>query len=83
MSTITDALLIRDDNGVFYAIPRDLLERCRVEQPTDEVQGYLNPQPLPPGRSAYSVLGFSPVAIRSGGDLGNPAAPLGITLIGR
>jgi hypothetical protein len=60
----TDALVIRDDDGTVYAIPQELLRQCEVSE-ADEVQGYLNPQPIPPGRTmgSFHVLGFAPVTL--------------------
>ncbi|HLZ68428.1 MAG TPA: hypothetical protein VKV26_00820 [Dehalococcoidia bacterium] len=78
----TEVLLIRGDDGTLYAIPRGLLERCRVDEPAGaEVQGYLNPQPIPPGREGqfYQVLGYSPVRVQSSLDFG---APFGIIVGG-
>ena len=81
-STATDALIIRSDDGSLYAIPRDLLARCLVENSAnDEVQGYLNPQPLPPGGRSfgYEALGFAPISFR--GTL-NSGLPNGIIIVG-
>ncbi len=61
----TDALIIRDDDGTVYAIPREVLRQCEVPA-TDEVLGYLNPQPIPPGRtmSSFHVLGYAPIILQ-------------------
>ena len=81
-STATDALIIRSDDGSLYAIPRDLLHRCLVENSaSDEVQGYLNPQPLPPRttRSNYETLGFAPISFTG---LHSSGLPTGIIIVG-
>jgi len=70
-----DALLIRSDDGRLYAIPRDLLERCRVQNSeSDEVRGYLNPQPLPPRVAGqhYQTFGWAPYSLTGGLNQGLP-----------
>ena len=67
----TDALVIRSDDGTLYAIPRELLQQCEVPE-TDEVQGYLNAQPIPPGRelASFHVLGYAPITLQPANILG-------------
>jgi hypothetical protein len=64
-----EALLLRDDNGQYYLIPRDLLEGCRVaaqdlaqlaQQATgDEVRGYLLDGTGPSPASTFTTIGFA------------------------
>ncbi len=56
-----EALVIQGSDGAVYAIPRSQLEWYRAQNDASEVNGYLNPQPLPPKTPPpdWRALGFS------------------------